>query len=180
MKEWKVKSSNRVLDSDFVKVNKDHVRIGNGVEIDDFYTITIKDASIIVALTPDLDIILKNEYRYCYKRDLIELPAGCFEEGEEPLEVAKRELLEETGYVSAKWTYLGATVESSSKLTNFMHIFLAEDCVKVSAQKLDETEELEVMVVPFQKAIDMVMDNEICCNSSANGILKVARLLNEL
>lgn len=176
MKKWKKIDSINVLYSEYVKVDKDHVVIGNGMEIDDFYKITIKDASIVVALTPDNELILKNEYRYCYEKDLIELPAGCFEEGEEPLEVAKRELLEETGYSSDRWTYLGATVESSSKLTNYMHIFLAEDCAKVGEQKLDDTEELDVILVPFEKAIEMVMNNDICCNSSAHGILKAARI----
>lgn len=179
MKAWKKIDSTNVLDSDYVKVDKDHVILGNGAEIDDFYKITIKNAAIVIGLTEKEEVILKNEYRYCYEKDLIELPAGCFEDGEEPLDVAKRELLEESGYASDKWAYLGATVESSSKLTNYMHIFMAEGCKKVADQHLDSTEELDVMLVPFQKAIDMVMSNEICRNSSAHGILKAARLLGK-
>ena len=67
--------------------------------------------------------------------------------------------------------------ESSAKLTNYMHIYFANHCKKVSEQHLDVTEELDVIVVPFEQAIEMVMSNEICCNSSAYGILKVARIL---
>ena len=126
----------------------------------------------------DANIILKKEYRYFYDRDLIEVPAGTFEEGEtDGLSVAKRELLEETGYISEDWKYLGATVESSAKLTNYMHIYFANHCRKVSGQHLDATEELDVLLVPLGQAVDMVMDNEICCNSSAHGILRVARML---
>ena len=179
MKAWKRLDSTRVLDQEYVKVDKDHVLLGNGVEVEDFYKVTIKDAAIIVAVTEDGNLLLKNEYRYCYERELLELPAGCFEEGEKPLEVAKRELREETGYESDRWTYLGATVESSAKLTNMMHIFLAEDCRKVCGQHLDTTEELEVLPVLFEKAVAMVMNNEICCNSSAHGILKAARMLGK-
>ena len=91
--------------------------------------------------------------------------------------VARRELFEETGYVSDRWEYLGPTVESSAKLTNFMHIFLARDCRKVAGQHLDETEELTVELVPMEKAVELVMTNEICCNSSAHGILRAARML---
>lgn len=124
------------------------------------------------------NIILKKEYRYCYGRNLIEIPAGTFEENEtDGLAVAKRELLEETGYVSDDWQYLGATVESSVKLTNYMHIYFTSHCRKVSGQHLDATEELEILVVPLSKAVEMVMENKICCNSSAHGILRVARLL---
>lgn len=52
-----------------------------------------------------------------------------------------------------------------------MHIYLAQKCKRVSDQKLDATEELEVLVVPMEEAIEMVMRNEIKCNSSAHGIL---------
>ena len=143
-----------------------------------FYAITINDAAAIVALDGEGNVILKNEYRYCYDRNLIEVPAGTFEENEtDGLAVAKRELLEETGYVSDNWTYLGATVESSAKLTNYMHIYFANHCRKVSGQHLDDTEELDVIVIPLSEAVEMVMKNEICCNSSAHGILQVARML---
>ena len=160
------------------KWKTDPVHLPNGQEIDDFYTVTIRDAAAIVALDEVGNLILKNEYRYCYGRSLIEVPAGTFEANEaDGLAVAKRELLEETGYVSDEWQYLGATVESSAKLTNYMHIYFANHCRKVSEQHLDATEELDVLVVPLRQAVDMVMDNEICCNSSAHGILKVARML---
>ena len=68
-------------------------------------------------------------------------------------------------------------MESSAKLTNYMYIYLAEHCKKVSEQHLDATEDVEVIVMPLEKAVDMVMRNEICCNSSAHGILWAARRL---
>ena len=178
MEKWKTDRSEILLDTEWVKVCRDSVRLPNGQEIDDFYTVTIRDAAAIVAVDEAGNLILKNEYRYCYGRSLIEVPAGTFEADEtDGLAVAKRELLEETGYVSDEWQYLGATVESSAKLTNYMHIYFANHCRKVSGQRLDATEELDVLVVPLKQAVDMVMDNEICCNSSAHGILRVARLL---
>lgn len=173
---WTVKSTVRILDSEFVKVDKDEVILPLGREIPDFYKVTIKDCAAIVAITRDNHIILKKEYRYCYDEELIEVPAGVLEDGEDPLETAKRELLEETGYQSNRWTYLGKTVESSAKLTNYMYIYLAEDCKKVSSQKLDYGEDIEVIEVSLNEAIEMIMNNEIICNSSIGAILKVARL----
>ena len=178
MKKWKTKKTAQLIDTHWVKVRRDTVELPNGQTIEDFYAITINDAAAIVALDDAGNIILKREYRYCYDRELIEVPAGTFEEGEtDGLSVAKRELLEETGYISEDWQYLGATVESSAKLTNYMHIYFANHCRKVSGQHLDATEELDVLLVPLGQAVDMVMDNEICCNSSAHGILRVARML---
>ena len=178
MEKWKTRKSEKLIDNHWVKVRRDEVELPNGQSIDDFYAITINDAAAIVALDGEGNVILKNEYRYCYDRNLIEVPAGTFEENEtDGLAVAKRELLEETGYVSDNWTYLGATVESSAKLTNYMHIYFANHCRKVSGQHLDDTEELDVIVIPLSEAVEMVMKNEICCNSSAHGILRVARML---
>lgn len=50
-----------------------------------------------------------------------------------------------------------------------MHLYFASNCRKIGEQNLDEAEEIQVIVVPFEKALEMVMDNEIWCNSSANG-----------
>ena len=173
---WKIKKSERILDSEFVKVDKDDVILPHGREIKDFYKVTIKDCAAIVALTPSNQIILKKEYRHCYVEELVEIPAGVLEDGENPLETAKRELQEETGYRSEKWTYLGKTVESSAKLTNYMYIYLAEDCEKVSGQKLDYGEDIEVLEVGMDKAVEMIMNNEIICSSSIGAILKVERM----
>ena len=87
--------------------------------------------------------------------------------------------MEETGYTSDRWTYLGATRESVSKLTNTMHLFLAQDCVQTGKQKLDEFESLELIRVPLDEAVAMVMDNRICANSSAHAILKTERMLRQ-
>ena len=179
MERWKTEKSETLLDTPWVKVRRDRVVLPNGAKMDDFYAITIRDASAIVALDEGGNLILKREYRYCYDRELLEIPAGAFNDGEtDPLAVARRELLEETGYVSDCWEYLGPTVESSAKLTNFMHIFLARNCRKVALQQLDETEELTVELVPLERAVDMVMRGEICCNSSAHGILRAARMVD--
>ena len=173
---WTVKSTVRILDSEFVKVDKDEVILPRGREIPDFYKVIIKDCSAIVAITPDNHIILKKEYRHCYEEELIEIPAGVLEAGEDPIQAAKRELEEETGYKSEKWTYLGKTVESSAKLTNYMFIYLVEDCEKASGQKLDYGEDIEVIEVSLNEAVEMIMNNEIICNSSIGAILKVARI----
>lgn len=173
---WKIKNTERVRDSEFVKVDKDDVTLPHGREIPDFYKVTIKDCAAVVALTANNQIILKKEYRHCYGQDLIEITAGVLEDGEDPLQTAKRELQEETGYRSDKWTYLGKTVQSSAKLTNYMHIYLAEDCKKVSSQKLDYGEDIEVIEVGLDKTIEMVLNNEIICNSSIGAVLNVARI----
>lgn len=174
---WQTLTSETVFKSRFVKVHKDKVRLPDSKIIDDFYRVTIPNGAMICALTDDGDIILKKEYRYACNADIIECPAGMFEANEnDPLLVARRELLEETGYSSDNWLYLGGSRESSSKLTNTMHLFLAQNCVETSEQKLDDTESIDLLKIPFNKAVDMVMSGENIANSTAHLILKVARL----
>lgn len=177
---WRVLYSETLVSNRWLSVHKQKVQLEDGMVMDDFYTVTIPDAAAIVALDQNGNIILKREYKHAAGKELIEIPAGMFEMDEKDgLLVAKRELLEETGYSSDNWMYLGETVESSSKLTNRMHIYLARNCVKTDTQHLDETEHLDVMVVPFEKAVQMIMDNTIICNSSAHGIFKTKELLKK-
>lgn len=157
-------------------MTKERVQLPNGLIIDDFYKVRVSDAAAVVALTEDNQIILKREFRYCYGKELIELPSGIFEAYEsDPLVVAKRELSEETGYASDDWTYLGGMIENSAKLTNTIHLFLARNCREVTEQHLDRTEEITVIRMQLKEAVEMVMDNRICCSCTAQGVLKVAR-----
>lgn len=171
-----------VLNKNSLLYGSDEIRMKNfdpscvDMKGEDISTIFIKDCAAIVAITPNNQIILKKEYRHCYGEELIEIPAGVLDKNEDPLNAAKRELEEETGYRSEKWTYLGKAVESSAKFTNYMYIFLAECCEKVSDQKLDYREYLEVIEAGLDEAVEMIMNNEIICSSSIGAILKVERM----
>jgi 8-oxo-dGTP pyrophosphatase MutT (NUDIX family) len=184
---WITKSTEIIIQNRYVTVKKNGVTLLDGTEISDFYTVTIPDASGVVAITKEGKVLLKSEYRYSQGEDLIEIPAGVFEpeennienKAEAALKVAKRELLEETGFSSDDWLYLGPTVESSSKLTGKMHLFLATGCERTSTQHLDRGEVMDVFEVSLEEAVDMVMDGRIRCNSSAHAILMTARILDE-
>ena len=176
--EWRTMKSDVLLDDFHVTVRKNQVQLPDGAVIDDFYTVTIPDAAMVAAITADGDILLKREYRYACGMEVTECPAGMFNLDEkDPLVVAKRELLEETGYISDAWEYLGGTWESTSKLTNTMHLFLAKNCVKVSEQHLDQNEHLDVVKIPLKEVVSMVMNGEINANSSAHLLLKIARMM---
>ena len=177
---WKTIKSEELLHDYHVSVHKNKVQLPDGAVINDFYTVTIPDAAMVAAITPEGKILLKTEFRYAIGEEVIECPAGMFEKNEtDPLTVAKRELLEETGYESSDWTYLGSTLESTSKLTNRMHLFLAKDCVQTNRQHLDANEHLTVTEVYLDTAVGMVMNGTINANSTAHLILKVARMLGK-
>ena len=174
---WKTISTQTLVVDYHATVKRNKVELPDGAIIDDFYTLTIPDAAMVCAITSDRLVLLKSEYRYAVGTEVIECPAGMMEKGEEPLTAAKRELLEETGYSSDDWIYLGPTLESTSKLTNTMHLFLAKNAVKAGEQHLDPNEHLDLMKVSLEAAVKMVMSGIINANSTAHLILKVARIM---
>jgi 8-oxo-dGTP pyrophosphatase MutT (NUDIX family) len=95
----------------------------------------------------------------------------------DPLESAKRELKEETGFTAAKWTFIAHIHTSNSVTDEDGYVFLAED-LTAGETAFEETEDLSVIKVHMKEAIEMVMDNRITDAISVAGILKVARLLN--
>ena len=132
---WKVLESHLLIDNYHVTVIKNKAKIPDGAIIPDFYTVKIPDGAMIAALTTKGKVLLKREYRFACENEVIECPTGMFDKDEtDPLVVATRELLEETGYISSDWTYLGFNFESTSKLTNKMHFFMAKKCKKMAEQ----------------------------------------------
>lgn len=176
--KWKTIQSEEAFRSKYVSVRKDIVEMPSGVRMDDYYTVCLPDASSIVAVTEDNEIVLKREYRYAVKEETIEIPAGTFNSGEkDPLQVAQRELMEETGFSSDTWVFLGETMEHTAKLTSRMYIFWAKGCKLVAKQSLDPTEQISFFTVPIEEAVQMVLRDEIKCNTSSRAILQVARII---
>lgn len=179
MNKWILQHREVLFSNEYIELIKDSAVASNNLVIPDYYSINTRHAVIVVALDKDLNIVLKREYRHPLNDILIELPAGTIEEDEsDGLSVAKRELKEETGYISNDWTYLGTYVESPSKTNTEISLYLAQNSTKASEQSLDESEDIEVLIVPFNEAVEMCMNNTIRVNSSISGIFRVARLLN--
>ena len=101
--------------------------------------------AVVLALTPDDEVLLVREFRPGVEEELLELPGGAVDEGEEPLEAARRELLEETGY-GGELEYAGAMVDCAYS-TRIRHTFVARGCVKLQEPTPDEGESPELELV---------------------------------
>lgn len=101
----------------------------------------------VVALTPAGELVVVKQYRFGNQEITVEIPAGIIEEGESSREAAARELLEETGYTSADWEYLGWVAPNPAYIDNRCHHWLARNVEKAAAPKLDDGESLEVMLL---------------------------------
>ena len=135
-----------------------------------------KDGSavIIYPVTSDNKIILAIEPRVFTKETIgISLPAGYIEKDEYPYDAAKRELQEETGYVSNDLVYLGSFYQDEGVSSAYNHYFLARNCEKVSDQKLDKDEFIRYVLVTEKELQELLNEGYITGINSAYAIEKV-------
>ena len=115
----------------------------------------------VVALTPERHLVVVRQYRFGTEEVTTEVPGGMVDPGEGHEESARRELLEETGYVSDRWTYLGYVDPNPAVQTNQMHHWLAEGCRLEAAQELDPGEDIEVATLTEEELRAAVSSGEI-------------------
>jgi len=159
---WQVLDSKYSYRDRWLAVRSDTVRVPNGTILSPYHTIEFPEWVCAIALTPQREIVLSEEYRHGVERLSFELPCGTPEgEGEDVLEATQRELLEETGYGSEEWHSLGSSTANTARQNNRVHAFLALDAHKVSDQKLDPGEMIRTYVVPWQKFVDDLADGRL-------------------
>ncbi len=171
---WKTLSSKTVYTSPWLSLRLDEVQLPNGSVVADYSIIELPHVATIVAVTKENSVILVKQYRHAQKQFLTELPAGTYNPAKETaLAAATRELQEETGYRAASMIELGKIVEYPTKQTHTVTLFLATDLTHATPihENQDETEDIEVIAVPFEEAITMTLDGRICVGGSVAALL---------
>jgi ADP-ribose pyrophosphatase len=134
--------SELVYQGHFLTVYRDTVRLPSSSTATREY-IRHPGAVVVIALTDDGQVVMERQFRYPMDRVMLELPAGKLDAGEDPLECARRELLEETGYVARHWARAGEMHNAIAYSTEVIHIYFAKGLTQQQAH-LDEEEFLEV------------------------------------
>lgn len=163
---WQILESGYALDHPWCRVRVDKVLFPSGV-VDDYYLVEFPCVVLIFPVTEEGEVIFVKQYKHGAGGFLLELPGGCFNpKEEEALAAAQRELREETGGVAEKWTYLGMMYENPTKTTNEIHLYLAEDVQTPFEQKLDPTENIQLVNRPLNEVMEMVRNGTICASTS--------------
>jgi len=153
----------------------DVIRFPDGAEA--VYTVLVNpDSAFIVPLFDNGDTVLVRQWRHAWDESSWEVPAGTFNEGEPPLECAKRELAEETGLVAARYTSLGA-VHGAAMLTGRAHIFLAESIIEAERNPETYEQDMEVLRLPFAEAFEAALSGQIVHSGSVIALSRAARAL---
>lgn len=169
-------SSERVFDGALLRVNKDIVKLPNGRQASREW-IMHPGAAAVIPVLPNGDIILVRQYRYPIQQVTWEIPAGKLDQpDEDPLECARRELKEETGYeadIMVKLLTIATTVGFSNER---IHIYAAKE-LTAGQQCPDEDEFINTAAVPMKKALGMIADGTIYDAKSVTAILLLKDLL---
>ncbi len=151
---FKVNSSVSVYQGNVFRLLRENVTLGNGVTID-LDIIHHPGASAIVPVSHRNEVVLIKQYRHAIGDFIWEIPAGTLNEDETPLECAKRELTEETGFSTDIWQPLGEITPVPGYSDERIYIFLATNLVPAK-QNLDKDEILDVYEIGLDNAIEMI------------------------
>ena len=132
----------------------------------------------IAALTDEMELIFVRQFRYPYMEEVLELPAGKLEKGEKPLEAGKRELQEEAGVTAEQFINLGRFYPTPGYTNEVIYLYGAIG-LKNGEQDLDDDEFLNVETIPLNKAVEMILNNEIVDGKTQAAVLKLAALLEK-
>ncbi len=156
---WQVLSSKKVLDTPFLKIRSERVKLPEGTILPDYYIIENPGWVGIVPLTEDGYFILNKQYKHGIGLEVIEFPAGGIDEHEDdPLKAAQRELMEETGYSvdQGQIEFFAHMLANPTNAETRIWWYLARNARKTGEQKIDPSEIIENILVTPQELLELL------------------------
>ena len=162
-------SSKTIYSGRVVKLRVDDVRLPNGRHTKR-EVVEHSDCVAIVAVDADDNVLLVKQFRKPVEKELLEIPAGCIEPGEEPVATVSREMREETGYLPKSVKGMGGFYSTPGFCTEYLHLYLAYDLVPDRLYASD-TESIELVRVPSNQIAGLITSGSICDAKSIAGLL---------
>lgn len=174
----KTRASEKTYQGKVFYVTKDTAQLENGqlVQRD---VVHHSGGVCVVPLTKNNTVLMVKQFRYPMQQVTLEIPAGKLEAGENPAECGRRELREEAGRTCGKYISLGTLFPTPAYDTEVIYMYLAQELSEPEAQDLDEGEFLDVIEIPLDKAVQMVMLGEISDAKTQIALLKTYVLLQK-
>lgn len=144
----------------WLTVHRERVALPTGRVIDDYYRIVLPEFAVVLPRTEAGEYVLVRGYKHGLGGLTLQAPAGLIDAGEEPLEAARRELLEETGYEAPDWEALGSYVVDGNRQCGRMHLFAARGAARSGTARHDEMEQLEVVLLDRAALLDALRAGE--------------------
>lgn len=164
-----------IYDGHIIHVHVDDVELENGAAAKREVVDHPGGVSVAV-LTAENELIFVRQFRYPYKKVLLELPAGKLEPGEDPFGAMKREQAEETGTRGENYVSLGDVYPTPGYCGEIIRLWACREAGPRQDLRLDEDEFLATQRIPLDRAVEMVCNNEIPDAKTQIGVLKTAFL----
>lgn len=161
IEKWKLLGSEYLIRRPWLTARRDRVQLPDGTVHPEYYVLEYPTWVNIIALTRDGRFVMVEQYRHGLADVFMELVAGTCEQGENPLEAAQRELLEETGYAGGQWAPFAVLSANPSSMNNLSHTFLATGVERVAEQHLDTTEDIAVHLLTEQEVLALLRTDSI-------------------
>lgn len=160
-RKWKVLKSEYLIKRPWLTARKDFIELPDGRQNDEYYVLEYPDWVNVIAITDDGSFVMERQYRHGLGNTCYELPCGVIEEGETPLEAAKRELQEETGFGGGEWSKLMYLSPNPGSQNNLSHTYVAIGVKKIYEQKFDATEDIAVHLLKVEQMKDLLQNGQI-------------------
>ena len=171
----KTLSSRLIYDGQVVKLRVDTVRMPGGRETRR-EIVEHSDCVAIVAIDADDNVLLVKQFRKSVEKELLEIPAGGIDPGEDTVTTVHREMQEETGYLPQKVERLGGFYSTPGYCTEYLHLYLATD-LTLSQLFAEDTESIKLVRVLISQIPSLITSGSICDAKSIAGLLIYSSLL---
>ncbi|PVH25790.1 NUDIX hydrolase [Sphingobacterium corticibacter] len=158
---WKILQSEYIIKRPWATLRVDQVQLPNGLVKDEYYILEYPKWVNMVGFTEDNEIVFVRQYRHGAEKVLLELPAGVVEDGEEPEVAARREMMEETGYAFDEVTEICQLYANPATSGNLTYTYVMKGGRKVAEQELDDSEDIEVVILSIEEAKKMLLENGV-------------------
>ncbi len=165
----KTLSSQPVYSGRVVKLRVDTVKLAGGRETKR-EVVEHDDCVAIIAIDAEDNVLLVKQFRKPVEKELLEIPAGGIEAGEEPEDCVRREMREETGYLPRKVERLGGFYSTPGYCTEYLYLFLATELVP-DRLIAEDTESIKLVRIPLSQIPELIASGAICDAKSIAGLL---------
>jgi ADP-ribose diphosphatase len=178
VRPWRLLRSEYVFDHPWYRLRRDTVELAKGTVVDDYFVSERAEIALVVAVTPDSEVVFVRQYKHGIREITLELPGGLVDANENAEEAAGREMTEETGYEPAALEPLAALIHDPPKTTNRIHGFLARDVRRTREPEPEPTEEIEVVLLPLAEVERRLDARELNVSSTVALLYAALRVLS--